>query len=245
MKDKEKNFRLAGKELGYWKHGFALRPTSKMLFMNNDLANKSVLEIGGGKGIYCIWASIHGAKDVVNLEPLADGAFDTIQTFKKFNQIKDSLHLSHIEMLPHTIQEFQCQDNRFDLVLSQGSINHLDEESCMNLLHNEDARSSYRSIFRKMARKMKKGGKIIIIDVARRNYFGDRNRVNPFARPIDWEKHQEPETWADLMQECGFSAPCISWISSKHLRYMGIYSIPRTISYFIRSAFRLEMTLTK
>jgi len=244
-KKKERNFRLAGKELGYWKYGFALNRSCNMLFGDIDFKDKSMLEIGGGKGVFCIWASIHGARDVINLEPLADGAFDSSKTFSNFQLLKERFELTQIDMLPLMIQDFECENDRFDIILSTASVNHLDEESCVSLLHDDAARDNYRKIFCKLVRIMKNGGKIIIVDAARHNYYGDRKKVNPFAKTIDWQKHQEPEIWAGLLEECGFQRLKISWGSTKHLRYIGIYSIPRTVSYFLRSSFRLEMTLEK
>jgi len=243
LKNKEKDFRIAGKELGFWKYGYALNARCNMLFGNINFKQKAMLEIGGGKGIFSIWASIHGAKDVINLEPLSDGAFDSADVFSKFYRLKERFGLAQIEMLPLKVQAFECEDSRFDIILSEGSINHLDEESCINLLNIKKARNNYRNIFQKFSRIMKPGGKIIIVDASSRNYYGDRKKTNPFAKKIDWKKHQEPETWASLLEEAGFQHPIITWISPKQLRYLGIYSIPKYISYFYKSAFRLEMTL--
>lgn len=240
-----KKFRALGREMGYWRSGYGLKAGCDMVFGSATLENKSILEIGGGKGIYCIWASIHGAGDVLNLEPLAQGSVDSNAAFINFRKLKERLELSQIDMLPLTIQDLDSADDRFDLILSYGSINHLDEDSCINLLHDKHAKSNYRQIFQKIARMLKKDGKIIILDASRHNYFGDRNKPNPIAKHLDWQKHQAPETWSKLLSECGFHKLKINWRAGSLLRLCGIPFYTKQIAYFGRSAFRLEMTLKK
>ena len=128
------------------------------------------------------------------------------------------------------------------MVLSVASINHLDEKSCIALLDSPDAVRQYQNIFRNIAAMMRPGGKLIIMDAARRNLFGDLGVRNPLTPNIEWFKHQQPEFWAKLLSGCGFDDPNITWASGKLLRYARLTSIPKTLSYFGQSVFRLEMT---
>ena len=41
-----------------------------------SIYNKDILEIGCGKGLFCLWASIHGADKVIGLEPFEEGCYD-------------------------------------------------------------------------------------------------------------------------------------------------------------------------
>lgn len=241
----EKAFRKLGKKMGLWRHGYALNCRCKQLFRDFDFGGKNMLEIGCGKGLFCIWASIHGAKSVVGLEPLADGTTETTEWYGEFYKISNELNLSNIEMLPQKIQDFECEENIFDIILSHGSINHLDEKSCIRLRESPDARDAYLEIFRKLNRCMRNGGRLIIVEASNRNYFGDKGLRNPVAKTIEWHKHQGPEIWADLLLNCGFKDPKITWNSGTKLRYLRVYSISRTLSYFGRSSFRLEMTVAK
>jgi SAM-dependent methyltransferase len=150
--------------------------------------------------------------------------------------------LPRATILPHTVQGFPGPKNYFDVVLSLASINHLDEKSCIALLDSPDAVREYQNIFRNIAAMMKPGGKLIIMDAARRNIFGDLGIRNPLTPNIEWFKHQQPEFWAKLLSGCGFGDPNITWASGKLLRYARLTSIPRTLSYFGQSVFRLEMT---
>jgi len=92
---------------------------------------------------------------------------------------------------------------------------------------------------------MRKGGKLIILDVSNRNIFPTLGLNNPFEKNIEWFKHRSPEYWAELLSQCGFGAPKISWPSGRLLRYFGIGSRNKTIAYLLDSAFRLEMICDK
>jgi hypothetical protein len=127
-------------------------------------------------------------------------------------------------------------------VLSLASINHLDEASCINLRKDPEARKSYSAIFTSIAKMMKTGGRLIIVDCSSQNLFGQRGMKNFYAPTIEWFKHQPPETWVELLKECGFSDIKLSWMSFTPLRYLGIYSIPKLVSYCLGSTFRLEAT---
>ena len=241
------SFRILGKRLSFWSHGYDYIPRCMQIFGKFDFHGRNILEIGCGKGIFCIWAAIHGAKHVVGLEPFAEGShrFKAKETYNNFEKIKQFLKLWQMEMLPLRLEDYRCRDNYYDLILSVNSINHLDEESCKVLAKSQKAVESYLKIFYKIRDMMKNGGKLIIIDVSNRNFFGDHKMKNPFAKSIEWSKHQDPVLWAKLLSRCGFAKCKISWNSSRMFRYLKIYSIPKTMSYFYDSCFRLEMTCSK
>jgi SAM-dependent methyltransferase len=213
--------RKLGQEMGLWNHGFDFARFATQLFRDTDFRDKTMLEIGCGKGMLCLWAALHGA-ETVGLEPMAEGCYDSSECL--------------------TVQGFQGPKNYFDVVLSLASINHLDEKSCITLLDSADAVREYQEIFRNIAAMMKPGGKLIIMDAARHNLFGDLGIRNPLTPNIEWFKHQQPEFWAKLLSGCGFGDPNITWASGKLLRYARLTSIPKTLSYFGQSVFRLEMT---
>jgi SAM-dependent methyltransferase len=234
-----------GKKMGLWRRGLAFQKRCKQVFGDFDFNGKNMLEIGCGKGLFCIWASIHGANKVIGLEPLADGSIGSHQCYDDFDTIVGHLDLHGIEMLPTKIQDFDCNDSVFDIILSYQSLNHLDEESCIRLRDSTEARDAYQKIFGKLKILLKKGGKFVVVECSNRNFFGDLGFTNPFAKTIEWFKHQKPELWAELLFQCGFENPKISWNSGTKLRRFGVYSIPKVISYFWRSSFRLEMIVRK
>jgi SAM-dependent methyltransferase len=234
--------RLMGQKMGLWNHGFDFRRFASQLFADIDFRNKTMLEIGCGKGMLCLWAAIHGARHVVGLEPLAEGAYDSSECHQAFRSMAGQLELPQAKILPQTVQDFDCPDNYFDVVLSVASINHLDEKSCVALGQSPAAEQEYKKIFRHIARMMKPGGKLIVIDAARHNFFGDLGMRNPLSPNIEWFKHRQPDYWARLLDDCGFAGARINWTAGKLLRHAGIRTLPKMLSYFGQSVFRLELT---
>lgn len=234
--------RQMGMKMGLWNHGYDFPRFAKQLFQDIDFRNKTMIEIGCGKGMLCLWAAAHGARHVVGLEPLAEGAYDSSECHQAFCSMAQQLELTQARILPDTVQKFDCPSNYFDVVLSVASINHLDEKSCVVLGKSEAAENEYRKIFRNIARMMRSGGKLIIIDAARHNFFGDLGLRNPMSPKIEWFKHRQPGYWAQLLSDCGFGNAKIHWCAGKLLRHAGITTLPVAASYFGQSIFRLELT---
>ena len=59
-----------------------------MLFRGVDLKDKKVLDIGGGYGLFSLYAASRGAKKVICLEPEADGSSSGVtDRFHKLNKL--------------------------------------------------------------------------------------------------------------------------------------------------------------
>src|SRR5947209_20599636 len=84
--------RKLGQEMGLWNHGFDFPRFAAQLFRDTDFRNKTMLEIGCGKGIFCLWAAIHGA-EAVGLEPLAEGCYDFSECHQTFRCIAEHVNL--------------------------------------------------------------------------------------------------------------------------------------------------------
>ncbi|MGZ4828513.1 MAG: class I SAM-dependent methyltransferase [Candidatus Angelobacter sp.] len=233
--------RKLGQEMGLWNHGFDFSRFARQLFQDLDFRDKTMLEIGCGKGMLCLWAALHGAQ-TTGLEPLAEGCYDSSECHNAFRSMAQKLNLPQAKILPLTVQGFDGPKNYFDVVLSVASINHLDEKSCIALRNSPAAVREYQNIFRNIAAMMRPGGKLIIMDAARHNIFGDLGMRNPLSPNIEWFKHQQPEFWAEILSACGFGNPDITWASGKLLRYARISSLPKAASYLGQSVFRLELT---
>lgn len=237
--------RLIGVELGFWRHGFDYGRSCRQVFRGIDLRGKTVLEIGCGNSLRCIWASIQGAREVIGLEPIVEGSFASQTWYSDFRTMVKRLQLNHIELLPYRLQDYPGREEHFDVVLCLASINHLDEASCINLRSHPEAREAYAQLFDQIARLMKTDGKLILVDASPRNFFGDLGLKNPFMPSIEWFKHQTAEDWAELASHSGFSNAKTTWMAGRALRYLGISDIPRVASYFSSSLFRLELTRSK
>jgi len=234
--------RALGQQMGFWRHGFDFPQACQQLFDNVDVTGKRLLEVGCGKGLFCLSAKLAGAEHVVGLEPLLEGALDSDRCHKDFAQMAAWLGLKRAEILPLRLQDYSCPRNYFDIVLSVASINHLDEKQCVNLGRDPQARVAYHQIFEQVAALLKPGGTLIIVDCSNRNFFGDRGIKNPLVPTIEWHKHQQPPYWAALLAESGFSDPRIDWLAGRWLRYLRVFRISKGMAYLGASMFRLEMT---
>ena len=236
----EKYLDIATK-MGIYSHSKEdLRFYLNYLFQRISFNGKSMLDIGGGSGLYSFYGSIRGAEEVICLEPELEGS--TKDTLDSFKQLSASLLLRNVILLRTTFQEYDPGDKTFDIILLHDSINHLDEEACMKLQHNNDAKNRYKAIFKKLSRLASPGAIIIITDCSPNNFFALLGVPNPFAPKIEWHKHQSPEYWNNMLSNYGFVNPKIRWTSFSFLRKIGRFLLGnRFASYLLNSYFCLTM----
>lgn len=213
---------------------------TKQLFPDTDFRDKKVLDIGGGSGLLSFYAALNGARDVVVLEPEFDGSYSGM--IKEFELIRNLAGgIKNINMISSTLQEFRSLD-KFDIVLSHNSINHIDEEACENIINDVAARRRYEGYFSMISMLCAPGSTLIICDCARSNFFYRVGIRNPFGPNIEWPKHQDPDTWAEIAGSVGFHTPHIRWSTLNRLRGIGtVFMRNKLAAYFTRSHFRLEM----
>lgn len=212
----------------------------KYLFQEISFDGKIMLDIGGGYGVYSFYAAIQRAKYVICLEPEVEGSEKgVLEKFKKFSTI---FSLNNIGLQPVRFQDFDPDDQLFDIILLHNSINHLDEQACIRLQHDGDARRKYGLIFQKLNKIATPGAKLIIADCSRHNFFASLGIKNPFEPKIEWHKHQSPEFWGNLLSRYGFINPKIRWIPPIYLGKIGrLLFGNRFASYFLTSRFILTM----
>jgi len=209
-------------------------------FEGVGLEGKSVVDIGGGSGLHSFYAASCGAREVVCLDPEAAGSHSGMHA--NFRRLGEALGYDNVRLEPVTFQDFDARGNQFDVMLLHDSINHLDEPACVTLLTDADSRRTYREIFARMAGLAMQGGKLVVCDCSRNNFFGHLKLRNPFVPTIEWHKHQAPRTWANLLLEAGFTNPRVRWSSFNRLGKAGIFLTGnRVAAYFLSSHFRLTM----
>ena len=211
------------------------------LFDNVSFENMRMLDVGGGTGLLSFYAGCTGAREVICLEPAISGSRPG--TIENFRRLQAGLRtLKQVRLEPTTIQEFNGDNEKFDIVLLHNSINHLDEQACTRLQHDDRAIETYLGIFQKLSDSSHPGAKLIITDCSRYNFFALFNLRNPFSPTIEWDKHQTPGYWAKLLTTAGFCNPEIRWTSFSRLRLPGRLVLGNKIaSYFLRSHFCLIM----
>lgn len=210
------------------------------IFRHTPLEGRRALDIGAGDGNYSFYMAAAGASRVVALEPEADGS--TAGVLRKFEQVGRRLGMEEVELRAETFQELDPGAEQFDVVLLHAAINHLDEQACMALHTDGEARRTYRELFTKLAALTAKGGHLIALDAARENLFAHLPVANPLAPTIEWEKHQSPRLWAEILEEAGFTQPRVRWNSLNTLRTPGRVLLGnRLASYFLGGGFCLTM----
>lgn len=214
------------------------------IFGDIDFKGKNVLEIGGGHGVFCFYAAIRGAKWVVNLEPEEEGSKSWY--IEKFKLLKDALGVNNAEIVETTFQDYDPGNRKFDIILLYNSINHLDEAACIDLKTNSASWGIYKNIFGRIHSISNSNAKIIIGDCSNQNLFPFLGLKNPIYKQIEWYKHQSPEVWATLLDECGFCNPAITWTTFNSFGKLGKYLLAnKYASYFLVSHFILKMDIKK
>ncbi|UCG52465.1 MAG: class I SAM-dependent methyltransferase [Candidatus Latescibacterota bacterium] len=211
------------------------------LFGGIDLDNKRVLDIGGGSGVYSFYAACMGAKEVICLEPEADGSMG--DEFEVYDRLRSTLDRVTVKIDTRTIQEYGNDRGKFDVILMHASINHLDETACINLLEDKSSWEKYRRLLSLVSELAAPGARLIVCDCSRYNFFAFLRIKNPLVPAIEWHKHQAPEVWARLLEEVGFCDPEIRWEPLYRFRKIGrLFLANKVASYFLKSVFCLRMT---
>jgi SAM-dependent methyltransferase len=208
-----------------------------------SLADKNVLDVGGGIGLLTFYAAVKGAKKVVCLEPEFDGSSSGM--INKFNEFKSNFQTPlPIAHLPLTLQDYlkQIDDAEYDIILLHNSINHLDEQACVTFRENAESYNTYKDIFNAVFQKMKSGGKLVVADCSCNNFLNALGFTSYFNPTIEWHKHQTPKTWIGLLKEIGFKNPKISWTSPNRFGHVGrLFMGNAFISYLTFSHFKFIM----
>jgi SAM-dependent methyltransferase len=217
-----------------------LRFELETMFDGIVFENRSVLDIGAGIGVASLFAASAGATRVVGLEPEGDGG--EIGTRDTFEAARKRLELEQVILRPETIQDFDPAQEQFDVLISKASINHIDETACVRLRDDADARKLYVEIFTKLAALCAPGAYLVVKEAMPHNLFGRLGLKNPLMPTLEWEKHQTPELWIELLAQVGFREPRVRWTTLNTLRAPGQRLFGnRFFSYLTLSTFVLTM----
>lgn len=192
---------------------------------------RAVLDIGGGSGTCTFIAALLGATSVVCLEPENHGSTSGFQD--GFVDLARSIHTDNTELRTDTFQEFEAPEQSYDVLILHNSINHLDEPACIDLLRSHDARQKFESYFEKLFRLARLGADLVIADCSSKNLFPMIGIPHPLAKSIEWEKHQPPEVWAEMLQNAGFSDPIIRWTAYASLGRLGEIALGNRLGAFL------------
>ena len=210
------------------------------LFKGIDFTNKRVLDIGGGSGVFSFCAGSMGAKEVVCMEPESKGSSTGVT--RVFDRLRSRLPYAPVVLDTRTIQEYPQDEGQFDVIVMHASINHLDEPACIRLLEDASSREIYKNLLARVAALSVQGGKLVVSDCSRYNFFALLGVENPLCPSIEWHKHHRPEVWARLLEEVGYRHAKIRWEPLYRFGKPGKILLGNVIAaYFLKSMFRLEM----
>jgi SAM-dependent methyltransferase len=210
------------------------------VFKDIELKGKKLLDVGGGAGLLALYGAFKGASKSVCIEPESDGSTvgfrNVFDNFKRESGIE-----TDSENLNETFQSYCVKTSeKFDVVVFHNSINHLNEPACEKLLEDTKAQISYIEIFNQLYDHLTDNGVVIILDCGRHNFFNDCGLKSPFATSIEWNKHQDPKTWIELMKKSKFSNFKEVWSSHEALGKVGALLLGnRFFSYFLFSHFKV------
>lgn len=201
----------AAVEIGAAKSEWRLRNYIRYLFHKVDFSGRRVLDIGGGTGVFSMYAACRGAESAVCMEPECDGS--TANVARAFARLQTAVPTvgERVTLERVTLQEYPAPDKPFDVVLLNNSINHLDEQACIHLLEDAANEEVYRQLLTKIHGLCAPNAVLIVADCSRYNLFPCLGLRNPLVRSIEWHKHQAPSTWVRLLRDVGFGSPVVRW----------------------------------
>jgi len=209
-------------------------------FAGIELRDKSILEIGAGKGILSAYMASF-ARHVVAMEPEAAGSSEGVLAM--IAKLRDRLAIENLQVVTTKLQEYDAGNQSFDVVVLHDSINHLDEKACQELRCSDDARRTYRDIFTQIVQMTVQGGRVVIFDCSPRNFFAWSGIKHPVTPQIEWEKHQPPEVWCSLLKPLGVVRESLSWTVAYPLHAFAPLLSNSIAAFFLFSHFRLVLRL--
>jgi len=196
------------KQFGY-KSFKRYQSRSAFLFEGLSLKDKRILEVGCGSGAFCIWAGLQGAEYVLGIEPESDGYIQG--TLDSFRASLQKLGLSNVEGKNCFLQNLSVPDKKFDIILMNNVINHLDE-SAVEILHKDkQAAEKYVKILKDLKKFLNPGGLVIIADCARSNFWNAFGLKSPVSPTIEWHKHQNQRQWTNIFSQAGYTLYDFRW----------------------------------
>jgi SAM-dependent methyltransferase len=199
----------AGRLVGY-ANGTRYGARGEFLFAGVPLDGASVLEVGCGTGAWALWAALHGARQVIGIEPEAAGS--TSNTLVTFRRNIETLGLKdQVSARNCFLHQLPAQRRPFDVVVMFNVINHLDEDAVVVMHRDQAAFERFVSALKDLRGRVRRGAWIIVADCTRENFWPRLGMRSPLAPNIDWEKHQDPQTWSRAFEQAGFERVDLRW----------------------------------
>lgn len=179
-----------------------------------DVKDKTILEVGCGKGFVSLWlASLGGAKEVVALdESEGIGSEKGVLAFSE-NTVKD-FDIKNIKVVKSDIMKNSFPDNSFDIIIANNALHHVIEGGYIS--RNPTTKSQYIRLFSELRRLLKPNGTLVLGEFSRRSIW---RYIKLRYRQIDWEIHPTLKEWILVIKLAGFR--------KTNFKYTGPYILRR------------------
>ena len=184
------------------------------MFHGLNIRDAVVLDIGSGRGLTSLWLALQGARYVVSMEPELGGSRSGVLHLQR-KRIAD-LELEQIEIVTSDFEQYLPQQ-LFDLIVSNASINHLDESE-RDARRDSDTFESFVEIAKQIRSWLRPGGTAVITDACRYSFWTQAMRFGlprrlcySRLRTIEWRLHQQPAVWKQIFFAAGFSRCSIDY----------------------------------
>jgi SAM-dependent methyltransferase len=214
------------------------------MFKGIDFAGKQVLEIGSGRGILAIYMGMRGAQ-VLSMEPEMVGATSGVIAQQEA-RVK-ALGLTNVTVLNADFNTWDPGPQRFDVIVSRASINHL-YASAHHAEYHKETYAAYLHIARRLREMLAPGGVFVATDGNRHAFFTLARELG-IRRPwrwkksgVDWRHHQNPGTWKKIFREAGFSRVDVAYPVPYKLRALRPIVDTAVANFFLQGSFILRAT---
>lgn len=200
------------------------------LFKDIDFKGKSVLDIGGGRGLYSYYAKFKGASNVTNLDPFSDGSSGMFIDSPDLFVMHESIFFQDLNPLI-----------KFDIIILHDSINHLNEPMYSNLHSDEMAYNIYSLLLNKMYNHLNINGLISVSDCSSFNFYNYLGLKNPFSPTIEWHLHQPPKVLIEIFKKENFKFLKLRWSPFKRFGVIGrlLSGLGFIPSFFMQSHYNI------
>lgn len=205
------------------------------------LEGRRILEIGSGRGLTTMFLALQGAATVVSMEPGLAGSRSGLQSIQQ--RRIDALGLQGIvELIDADFNLWDAGDRRFDVIVSESSINHL-YESPHHALEHRETHDRYKAIWQHVHTLLAPGGVFCVSDACRFGFFSMTKQYG-IRRPWDgkrlttnWRIHQNPGVWSLIAREAGFTSTEVDYPLPYPLRQLGPLVANPAANFFLRARF--------
>lgn len=214
----------------------------RQMFRGIEIPGKSAVDVGSGRGLTSLWMALQGARRVVSMEPEMDGSRSGAVQVQR--ERIERLGLEQVEIATTAFQDYQPGE-LFDIVVSNASINHL-EESEHHALRDRKTFDTFVEIAAQMKQWLRPGGAAAITDASRYGLFslarsfGVPKQLCYYSKTINYKIHQNAGTWRKIFREAGFQEIEIEYPFPYGLRHLGPVVNNPAASFCLQGSFMLR-----